>query len=367
LAVPRAAVDLLIVSPATTGGWRRVDATLMGVLDELGVTYAQAVPGYRIARPLWELVARRLPVLHWPVSDLSQAAAMSVATAKALRAHRPRAILFSSMNSVLLQPRRRLRRASGLRFDSPAAVNRPERVNVIQHRLEQRAMRELRLLLPLGVEPHPRVVEVVPPGARLVALPVPVDPVAPEPGGREGNVVMTYVPVAEKKGLDYVVEAWAAAAPSGARLVVSGMSGRDARWFLSRRGIAEPPGIEWAGTISAEEHRRLRARAGIFLSGSRFEDYGIAQLEAFADGALLVTVPSGGTFPALDIARRLDPRLVAPSLDGAALGEALRAAFAMTAGERADYAARARELIAPYSRAELRRRLEQQVLPELLA
>ena len=80
----------------------------------------------------------------------------------------------------------------------------------------------------------------------------------------------------------------------------------------------------------------------MFVAAPRREDFGIAQLEALADGAMLVTTPAPGAYPAL--------RWPASSIRGWSsedLAPALRAALDDPAP---DYAARAAELIAPFSR-----------------
>jgi hypothetical protein len=56
--------------------------------------------------------------------------------------------------------------------------------------------------------------------------------------------------------------------------------------------------------------RALLRRARVFVTAPQREDYGIAQLEALADGCLLVTTPSPGPYAALPLARSLDARLV---------------------------------------------------------
>ena len=118
--------------------------------------------------------------------------------------------------------------------------------------------------------------------------------------------------------------------------------------------------------LSQDDHRALIAGAELYVSASRIEEYGVAQLEALAGGALLVTTPSRGPYEALPLARRLEPALVAAERSPHALATALRAALELPEPARAEYRDRARDLVAPYSRQELRRRLERDVLPALL-
>jgi hypothetical protein len=288
---------------------------------------------------------------------------MSWALTRALRRWRPRALVMLSVNSTLVQPARRLRRAA-VWFDTPAAINRGEAEGRLQRRLERRSLSLARILLPLGVEVGAEREAVLPAGAPRVALPGPVEPVDAEP--RPAGVAMAYAPAFDKKGLDLIAHAWGEVAPAGWTLVVSGAAPEAGRAFLRAHGVAEPAGIEWGGALSPEAHRDLRRRAAVFVSGSRIEDYGLAQLEALADGALLVTVPGRGPFPARELARRLDERLVASAVDGPALAEALRVALGYDGVARARYAERARELVAPFSHDELVRRLRERVLPVLL-
>ena len=118
--------------------------------------------------------------------------------------------------------------------------------------------------------------------------------------------------------------------------------------------------------LAGRPPRADRAAPRLYVSASRIEEYGVAQLEALAGGALLVTTPSRGPYEALPLARRLEPALVAAERSPQALAAALRAALELPEPARAEYRDRARELVAPYSREELRRRLERDVLPFLL-
>ena len=179
-------------------------------------------------------------------------------------------------------------------------------------------------------------------------------------------VVLCYAGNPRKKGLDVIVQAWATADTGERRLVVTGIDPDEGRAFLRSRKVAEPTGVEWAGNLEPERHVELLASAEAYMSASRYEDYGIAQLEALAAGTPLVTTPSAGPYEALALARELEPALVAGDHSPDALATALRMALAMPGDARRGYARRARELAAPYSEAEVARRLEQEVIPLLL-
>jgi glycosyl transferase family 1 len=351
----RESVDVLLVSPGTTAGWRRVDSEFAALLRELGLTVATVTSAYRVARHLRKAMA---------LTDLAEAAAMRRALTRGLRRHRPRAIVYSSTQAAMLQPRKRLVGA-GVRFDALTTVNRPGARNFLQHRLERRALAQVALLLPSGLDASSRLPPRTLEGALVVALPLSIE-LPPETPAEREPLVVCYAGNPDKKGLDVIARAWGQARTAGRRLVVTGIEEDAGRAFLAGRSVEEPERIEWAGTLDPERFRALTARAEVFASASRFEDYGLAQLEALADGALLVTAPSPGPYEALPLARELEPRLVAPDASPSALARALETAFETSEPVRAAYRDRARSLVTPYARSELRSRVARQVLPVLL-
>ena len=76
--------------------------------------------------------------------------------------------------------------------------------------------------------------------------------------------------------------------------------------------------------VAPAEYRALLRRARLFVAAPRWEDHGLAQLEALADGCVLVTTAGPGPYAALPLARELDPRLVGDGLAAAIRDRARR-------------------------------------------
>jgi hypothetical protein len=118
--------------------------------------------------------------------------------------------------------------------------------------------------------------------------------------------------------------------------------------------------------VPADQFRARLRHAWAYLAAARWEDWGQAPLEALADGALLATVPSGGPYEGLRLARRLDPSLVATEIDPAALAPAIRAAFEMPDERAAAYRQNATELLLPYRSEAVQETVTRDLLPALL-
>jgi hypothetical protein len=196
---------------------------------------------------------------------------------------------------------------------------------------------------------------------RAIVLPVPVEASGALEQTRD-IAALTYAANPSKKGLDRVLAAWRGVrrergAGHGDELVVAGASLDE----LERAGfsLAAQDGVRVVGALSAADYRALVRRARVFVCAPRREDYGIAQLEALADGCLLVSTPAPGPYVALPIARALDPRLVSEDLAGA-----LRSALD---DPLAGYATRAQAALTPFRRDAVDRLVGEELLPRLLA
>jgi hypothetical protein len=314
--------DVLLVSLGGTTGLRAADAELAASLRRAGAAVEVAA-----ARPARELRTLALHELGWALAARRAAAA-------GIAAHRPRAVLYSSTTAALLAPRR-----GAIRFDAPAAGNRPGRHGIWQRPVERRRLATATLLVPWsegGLAEAPR------PHADAVVVPVAVAPSGPS--GERDIAAITYGANPEKKGLERVLAAWRAARRDDETLVVAGLSRPD------------EPGVRFVGALARDEYRALLRRARVFVTAPVREDYGIAQLEAVADGCALVTTPAPGPYAALPLARALDPRLVAGEL-------AIRTALDDPVP---GYAERAAELLGPFAPDAVDRVVADELLPGLL-
>ena len=318
---------MLVVSVGATTGWRAAARELSAALERAGASVIMVSTGPTPA------------VRTFMLTDFVQAQAARRVCAEAIAKHVPASIVYCSMTAALRWPR-----PGAVWLDSIAAENRPGRHGIWQRVVERRRLVQAPLLLtmaddslqPLGARPH----------APAVTVPVSVEPSGPGSAVRDVDV-LAYTGDPVKRRLDFILEAWQRARRHGETLVVAGIERSEA-----------VPGVRFAGRLAPPEYRALLRRARVFVAAPKREDFGIAPLEALADGCRLVTTPAPGPYPALGLARRLDPRLVSDDL-----APALRCALDSPA---ADYPQRALELLAPFSRAAVDVTVAERVLPRLL-
>ena len=339
-----ASLDVALVSLGTTPGLRRADAAFAEAVRAAGAScdvIAVEIGG-----------AGRLRV-QMALTDAVEA----LAARRAAREVRARAVVFSTVTAALFA---RVQAPYAVRFDAPAALNRPGAAGAWQRARERRVLAGARLLLPCS---EAAAAAVRAGGAGVVTVPPPIE-VEPGPPQRPIDAV-AYAGNPGKRGLALLCAAWAAAAESGQRLVVSGIDRARALEYLERAGESEPRGVEWVG-LEARARWLDRVRsARVFVNASRFEDFGIAPLEGLAAGTPLVTVACEGPYAALPLARELAGELVAPQRSANALAAALRAGLALEPAARADYARRATELLTPFRRETVNATVAERVLPAL--
>jgi hypothetical protein len=327
--------DILVVSIGATAGWRGAARGLAGALADAGASVDLIEPG-------------QVPeVRTFMLTDLVQAMAAAHLARRGAAGRAPRATIYCSMTAALLWPW-----PGAIWLDGLAAENRPGRHGIWQRQVERTRARQAPLLMTMA----PGVLEPLAgrPRAQEVRVPVAVDSSGP-PAAIRDLAAIAYAADPLKRRLDVILHAWTAARRPGETLTVCGIDPRRTRWR-----DAVPEGVQFVGPLAPDAYRALVRRARVFLAAPRREDFGIAPLEALADGAMLVTTPAPGPYPALELARRLDPRLVCRAAD---LPGGVRAALD---APRPDYAVRAGELVAPYRRSAVAATLAADVLPRLL-
>jgi glycosyltransferase involved in cell wall biosynthesis len=340
--------DIAVISLGTTMGLRQSDEAFADLARGAGAT-CDVVP-MRIGA----LAHLRRGML---LTDLVEASCAQ----RSARGVRARAIVYSTVTAALLQ---RPQAPYGVRFDSPAALNRPGVGGAWQRRRERTVLGAARLLLPWSQAASSAVRALLGDGPPAVVLPPPLDDV--ESVAERDLDAVAYAANPHKRGLELLCEAWREVAPPGARLVVGGLARDAALRHLRRAGVGEPAGVEWAAALPRDRWLDLVGRARMFVNASRYEEWGLAPMEALAAGTPLVTVPTPGPNDALPLARRLAPQLVAEERSPSALARALRAALALDEEPRAAYAREAAHLLEPYRRAALQRTFAERVLPVLL-
>ena len=317
-------VDVLVVGVDSTGGWRAATDELADSLRRAGARVERVGPG-----PL-----RR--VRTFALTDYVEARAARRVGRQAIATHNPTAIVYCSINAALLWPR-----PGAVYLDSIAAENRPGRHGFWQRQVERRRLQQAPLVLAWSERslqalrgPHAQMFVTSPPVSIAAHPDKDID-------------AITYAGDPVKRRLDVVLDAWRRARREHETLVVTGTD-----------QVEPTAGVDVAGRLAPEAFRALLGRSKLFLAAPRREDYGIAALEALACGCLLVTTPSPGPYPGLELARRLDPRLVA-----ADLAQPIRVALDEPAP---DYAARAAQLLQPFTREAFDVTVANEVLPRLL-
>jgi hypothetical protein len=329
-----ASLDVLIVGLGATHGLRAAEDELAGALLRAGAD-AMLV---RAERP------REIRTLA--LTDLVWARSARRAAVEALSEVSPRAVVYSTTTAALLWPQ-----PGAIRFDAAAAGNRPGRHGVWQRPVERRRLGEAPLLVPQDAA---ALVEAGSPATEAVVVPIAV-----EPSGDGGPVVgrdlaaLTYATNPYKKGLDRVLAAWDAARREGEELVVAGLRGPDRE------------GVRYAGALEHDAFRALLRRARVYVTAPRREDYGIAQLEALADGARVVTTAAPGPYAALPLLSGGAGVGWVSEPDAESLGAAVRAALD-DATDDAVYAERALDAIVAFRRAAVDATVANELLPRLL-
>lgn len=339
---PSGTLRVVLISTGTTRGQALSDERFRALLAKAGIAV--------------EIVRTSVPpqpklLIGESAHDVWEAFWLARSTRNFERGHRGEELIYiySTAVSVLLQPRRRLSKAA-LRFDALTCENRLGIKCLPSHLLERRALRHLKVLLPMSSAsglPRDQFMS----GRTVITMPPPLPAQEVSEGQRYQTAVLAYAGNPSKKGLDLIVHAWKGVTgrhPT-ATLTVVGIPTEEAEQFLALRAISAPERVRFAGLVSPEALAEMMGRCSVYLSAPRFEDFGMSQLEALAHGMLVVTTIPFQGFDAGYIAETLDPELVVKPQSVPGLVAATLRALSYSAEDRTRYAERATELVGPYT------------------
>ena len=298
------ALDVLIVSLGSTSGLRAADEELAQSLRRAGASVAIAAA--RPPRPLRTLA----------LTDLGWARAARGAAEAELARRTVAAVIYSSTTAALLWPR-----PGAIRFDAPSArATGPGAMGSGSGPLERRRLRQASLLLPWSEGGLAEAPAAARRRDRALVLPVSVQSTneAGSAGDGRGAPVSAHEtsprsptpPTPPRRVSTACWRPGGACAPSvrrGRRRSSSSQAPRRSSCTRPGSWLGGEPGIRVVGMLAAGDYRALLRRARVFACAPRREDYGIAQLEALADGCLLVTTPAPGPYAALGDRSRARP------------------------------------------------------------
>lgn len=307
-------VDFLVVNPATTTGWNTSTRVMSDALEERGLTVREVRSN---PDPIRRYL-RRYGFIS-PGSDLVEALAARIAVRRATKhGLRYRHVLYMSTTVAMLEPRKRLRNGV-VRVDALAHQNRQGAANAILRLLERRWLRMVAAVWSMDPAWQDR-------GRgwpTIYPLPPRIDASGPRAVSREREVVC--YANGPKKRLDIILAAWerAGLGEKGWKLTVAGYTLPQAEADLG--AAVTSPHVHFRGLLSPADFRELTRRSTILLAAPDYEDFGIAPLEAIADGCIPITTRSPGPYIALRVLMCVAPELTAEFGSAGDLSEKLRA------------------------------------------
>lgn len=159
--------------------------------------------------------------------------------------------------------------------------------------------------------------------AKVIGIPLGVDLNRFTPGGEPSSnsfEVLFAGHFTLRKGVPYLLQAFAALDHPSKKLTVAGVVDRDLVRHLARKGISTD-GVDFRGPVSQQELITLMQRASVLALPSVEEGFGLVVTQAMACGTpVLITAQTG----AADVVTHLHSGLIMPSAEAELLGEYLQ-------------------------------------------
>jgi glycosyltransferase involved in cell wall biosynthesis len=282
---------------------------------------------------------------------------------KYLKSVTPEVIEFCRPATVILQNKNTIMKFKTIvSFDLPFGVNASHFGSRILHYLEKKKCHEVDMVISstrygkqfltdqYGIE-----------AGKIVRIPYAVDlREVTKYQLTDDNFAISYCSRPWIKGLDILVKAWSEC-HSTKRLVITGINKKDAMLYLKKKKVKIGDNIEFAGVLPREKHLSILAKSSFFISPARFEEFGIAILEALSYGKPVVSTPTIGP---PEFLREIDKNLISASFSPVDLANTIEYVEEHTGDEK--LTKDIEKYVDDYNYSNIRERLKKDVLDVLL-
>ena len=342
-------IDYLIVAENSTAGQKAYNNQRKRMLEELGYSV--------------ELISFSIPTVRLTLDFLRVAYVYKKNLEEYLKGVKPEVIEFYCPATIILQNKKMIKKYKTIAsFDLPFGVNIWHFGSSILHHLENKSYHDVELILSLtkygkrflidkyGIEEE-----------KIIRIPYTLHP--DEMGYKiadDGFAISYCSREMRRKGLDILVKAWSMI-HENKKLVVTGVNKEDAVLYLKKKSIKIPDNIEFAGVMTRAGYLSKLARSGFYISPARFEDFGIAVLEALSYGKPVASTPTIGPSEFL---REIDNNLISPSFSTVDLANTIKYIEEHTGDEK--LTRDIERYVDNYNYSDIRERLKKDVLDVLL-
>lgn len=292
-------VDYLIVAENSSAGQKMYTKQRKRMLEELGYSV--------------EPVSFSIPTVRITLDFLRVAYAYKKNLEQYLKGVKPEVIEFCCPATIILQNKKIIKKYKTIvSFDLPFGVNIWHFGSTILHYLEKKKYHDVDMVISwtkygkrflidkYGIEEE-----------KIIRIPYTLHPDEVVYKIADDGFAISYCSrEMRRKGLDILVKAWSMI-HKNKKLVVAGVNEEDAALYLKKKSIKIRDNIEFAGMLMREEYLSMLAKSSFFISAARFEDFGIAVLEALSYGKPVAATPTIGPSEFL---REIDKNLISASL-----------------------------------------------------
>ena len=342
-------VDYLIVAENSTAGQKMYTNQRKRMLEELGYSV--------------ESVSFSIPTIRLTLDFLRVAHAYKKNLEEYLKGVKPEVIEFYCPATIILQNKKIIEKYKTIAsFDLPFGVNIWHFGSTILHYLENKSYHDVELILSLtkygkrflidkyGIEE-----------GKIIRIPYTLHP--DEIGYKisdDGFAISYCSREMRRKGLDILIKAWSML-HENKKLVVTGVNKEDAVLYLKKKSIKIPDNIEFAGVMTRAGYLSKLARSCFYISPARFEDFGIAVLEALSYGKSIAATPTIGPSEFL---REIDKNLISASFSPVDLANTIKYVEEHTGDEK--LTRDIERYVDNYNYSDIKERLKKDVLDVLL-